>query len=73
MTDPATLQTRLTEAETALHALAIGGQEVEVDIDGVGRVKYTAARIGFLRSYIAELKQQLGPTTGGPLWPLFGA
>lgn len=60
MTDPTILQTRLTEAEAALHALMMGGQAVSVR-DSAGRqVNYTAATIGDLRGYIAELKQMLG-------------
>jgi len=67
LADLATLQTRLTEAETAYHQLALGKQSVEVQ-HGEMRQKYTAAQIGSLATYIADLKAQiaaLGGTVAG--------
>lgn len=59
MTDTATLQARLTEAEAALHDLQTGRREVSVGYDGRS-VTFTQASIGQLRAYIADLKSQLG-------------
>jgi len=64
----ATYETRLTEAESALHQIMMGqGARVYVDQNGE-RVEYFAANVGRLRQYIYELKVLLGkiePT--GPL------
>ena len=46
---------KLAAAEEALHALLIGGQEVEVQYENT-RIKYTQANIEELRRYIALLK-----------------
>jgi len=64
----AVLQTRLTEAEGALHTLTMGGMaRTFVDQNGE-RVEFTVANAGRLRAYIFELKMQLGLATGtGPL------
>jgi hypothetical protein len=59
MTDPAILRARLAEAEAALHALTLGQKAQTVSYDGKS-VTYTAANIGDLRSYILQLKAQLG-------------
>ena len=59
MADTATLQARLAEAETALHALSTGRQVVEVERNGK-KLKYTPTDVGGLRAYIAELKRALG-------------
>lgn len=58
MTDTATLQTRLLEAELAYHRLQTGVAEVEVQHDNM-QVKYTMASVDKLRLYIADLKAQL--------------
>ncbi len=75
MTDLTTLETRLTEAETALHLLAIGGQRQVVDIGTGGRVAYTAANVAELRIYIAGLKNQISKLKGlsqrGPIYVEF--
>ena len=63
MADLATLQTWLTEAESAYHALVTGKQSVEVQ-HGDMRKKYTAADIGALSAYIAELKAQIAALGG---------
>ncbi|MFC3674670.1 gpW family head-tail joining protein [Ferrovibrio xuzhouensis] len=59
MTDTATLQARLAEAEAALHALNIGSQRVSISFDGKS-LTYTPADATRLRAYIGELKAQLG-------------
>ncbi len=66
MTDLTTLETRLTEAETALHLLATGGQRQTVDIGAGGRVTYTAANVADLRRYIADLKNRIATLKGLP-------
>ncbi len=59
MPDQATLQARLDEAETALHALLTGRREVSVGYDG-RTVTYARTDVGALQAYIAELKSRLG-------------
>lgn len=61
--------TRLTEAETALHNLTLGGMaRVVVDQNGE-RVEFAVANANRLRAYVMELKTKLGMPTGvtGPL------
>lgn len=65
----ATYTLRLEEAETAYHALRLGGQaRVYVDQNGE-RVEYAVANADRLRAYIMELKALLGLSSGivGPL------
>lgn len=58
------LQTRLSEAETALHRLLTGTQVVQVR-DASGRqVSYSASNLKDLRAYIADLKRQLDQPQG---------
>lgn len=66
----ATLTTRLSEAEAALHKLLMGTQaRVVVESNGE-RVEFTAANAARLRAYIEELKVALGSRTiCGPLQP----
>ena len=75
MTDLTTLETRLTQAETALQLLATGGQRQVVDIGTGGRVAYTAANVAELRLYIAGLKNQIAKLKGlsrrGPIYVEF--
>ena len=52
------IQIRITEAETALHALATGARVADVWRDG-RRVTYTAASMQDLRDYISLLKSDL--------------
>lgn len=73
MTDTATLQSRLAEAETTLHALLTGTSEAVISFDGKS-VTYRSTNLGELRSYIAGLKQKLGLGGGRrPLTPYFNA
>lgn len=55
-------QTRLTEAQTALHELQTGTKAVKVKKDG-REVEFTPANIYRLTAYIEELKAQLGQST----------
>lgn len=72
MPDTATLQTWLTEAETALHKLETGAASVKIDYDG-NTVEYTRTSTGGLRRYIRDLKRQLGQSSGRQSRPvLFG-
>jgi len=72
MTDTATLQARLAEAEAAEHALMTGQQVASVN-DGAKQVSYQRSSLTQLRGYIALLRQQLGLPDAGraPLRPLF--
>lgn len=45
MTDLATLQSRLGEAENAYHLAVTGGKEVSVNIGGYGAVTYQTADV----------------------------
>ncbi len=58
MADLATLQTRLAEAETAAHDLALGKKVVELR-RGDRMIRYTAANAGSLSSYIDTLKVEI--------------
>ena len=67
MTDTATLQLRLTQAEDQYHRLMMG-QAARVFVDQNGeRVEYVAANSSKLAAYIADLKRQLGLLEQGPL------
>lgn len=63
MTDFATLQKWLTEAENAYHQLIMGTKAI-VFVDSNGeRVEYQRAESAKLSAYIAELRRQLGQST----------
>lgn len=66
----ATLQTWLTEAQTAMHALAVGGKQVVQVALGDKRVVFTPGDLGKLKSYIGQLQTAIavnaGQTVGGP-------
>ena len=59
-----TLQTRLTEAEEALHQLVIGTREVTIEFGSGRKVSYNQANIAELRSYIARLEDQIAVLQG---------
>lgn len=68
MSDLATLQARLVEAEAALHALLTGSMEASIDYDG-RQVAFTMANADRLDAYVARLKSQiaaLDPTAARP-------
>lgn len=61
---PATLQTWLTQAQTALHALNTGALEIDVEYaqgDGTRKVMYNRASMANLRAYIRQLQVALNP------------
>ena len=64
MTDLATLQTRLANAETALDKLITGRQIVEIRHGQNEVMRFSAANIGQLRAYIADLKGQIAKING---------
>ena len=59
----ATLNTWLTEAQSAYHALSIGKQTVSLSI-GDKRVAFTAAEVTQLRNYINQLQTAIAINTG---------
>ncbi len=63
MTDPAVLQTRLAEAEEALHLVELGQSATVISYDG-HRTEYTPANAGSLRRYIAQLNRKLDNASG---------
>ena len=65
MTDQATLETWLAEAEAALHKLATGSLRQTVDV-GEKRVTYTPADLGQLRRHVADLKNRIAALKGRP-------
>lgn len=56
--DLETLKSRLTEAETAIHALATGQRVVDVWKDG-RRVRFQEGNRGDLMRYAQELRDQI--------------
>lgn len=62
MATSAEIETRIAEAEAALHALATGQRVVEVWRDGK-RMIFSQATIGQLRTYLADLKLELASLT----------
>ena len=65
----ATLQTWLTEAQTAMQALAVGTKTVQVRM-GDKQLAFTPADLSKLKSYIGQLPTAIaintGQTVGGP-------
>ncbi len=66
MTDLATLQTRLAQAEEAHHQLMMGEKEVTVSVGGYGSTTYAQTSIDKLEQYIERLKSQISRTQGKP-------
>lgn len=58
-----TLETKIAEAESALHKLVLGQSAVEV-WDGEFRVTYTPANQDKLERYLADLRAQAAPAVG---------
>lgn len=65
MTDTTTLQTWLSQAETARHKLATGSK-AEMVRHGDTETRFTAANLGDLETYIANLRSQLSASDGTP-------
>jgi hypothetical protein len=59
MTDVATLETYLTQAQTALHKLMTGDKRVAVSFPDGGSITYQSTDIGALQNYIASLERQI--------------
>jgi hypothetical protein len=68
-----TAQQRLTEAEAALHALALGKSVVEITDASGDKVRYGPANMSRLREYIADLKSEVAGVSrvSPPLRPVF--
>lgn len=66
MASLATLQTWLTEAETARHKLMTGSRTVSLTYAGRS-VSYTSADLAALNSYIDDLKAQIAIASGQPI------
>jgi len=62
MADLSTLQTRLAEAEAALHALAQGQRTVTIQFEGRS-VSYTQATMDELTKYTDRLRVEIGSAT----------
>lgn len=66
---PTPLETKLAQAETALHKLMTGtAARVFVDIDG-SRVEYVAANRAALIAYINDLRAQVAAEGGTAVAP----
>ncbi len=68
------LKVQLAEAEAAYHRLMLGQGVAEFRDQNGETVKYTTASVSRLRSYILELRSQLGISPGrnmGPGRPFF--
>jgi hypothetical protein len=63
MPDLATLETRLSEAETAYHRLMTGSLEESVG-KGDAQVRYTRADAPTLVSYISQLRSDIAAAGG---------
>jgi|GEM_PF-1035169 len=64
MPDLTTLQSRLEEAETAYHELALGNKMVEIRVNGRWLQK-TPTDMPQLMGYIKDLKKQINRAKGG--------
>ena len=65
------IETRISEAEAALHKLMIGESEVEI-ADEDGKVRYAQADQHKLETYIAQLKaRRIGTPRRGALGVTF--
>jgi hypothetical protein len=71
MASASTIQTRITEAETAYHALMTGSRVVEAGSPSGVRVTYGLADADKLRQYIDWLKTQLQMATVGNRKPIY--
>ncbi len=62
------LETRISEAEGALHALMTGAREQEIVSADGERVSYTAVTMPQLQAYIADLRSQRKCNTRRPIY-----
>lgn len=63
MSDLATLEARLVEAESAYHKLMTGSLEESVG-SGDAQARYTRAEAGSLSAYISQLRGQIAALGG---------
>jgi hypothetical protein len=70
MMDLATIETRITEVEAAIHNLMTGAREVEVVFND-RRVRYSEAQLPELERYHAWLLQQKETLTNGGRRPIY--
>lgn len=68
MASTAQMQAWLTEAETALHALYMGEQTVQITAEG-RTVIYKQTSVQSLESYIAKLKNSIAGYNRAPIVP----
>lgn len=59
-----TVEEKLDEAEKAYHKLLLGQSAVEIRDSNGELVRYTPASRNSLAAYIADLKRQLGSSSG---------
>lgn len=59
-----TLNAWLTEAQTALHSLAIGGKVVSISAADGKRISFTPAEVDSLRSYCLRLQRAISVASG---------
>lgn len=64
MTDCATLQTWLLEAELALHKLQTGTAEQTITFGSGKSVVYNIANLDKLKAYVADLQNQVATCNG---------
>jgi hypothetical protein len=69
--DIATLQQRITEAETAMHSLMMGSRVSEAGAPDGSRVSYTQTDLPRLREYLQWLKAQLVQAQQGAARPIY--
>lgn len=62
-----TLQTYLTEAETAYHALSIGKKVVSLSSANGERIAFTPTEIPRLRAYVNELRRAIAIKNGSTI------
>lgn len=71
MADTATIQTRITEVETAIHDLMIGNRTVSVSDGQGGQAQFAEVDLPRLREYLAWLQQQLAANAGHKRRPIY--
>jgi len=59
-----TLNAWLSEAQTALHSLAIGKKVVSISAADGKRISFTPAEVASLRSYVLRLQRAISIATG---------
>jgi hypothetical protein len=64
MADLATLQTRLTEAEGAVHDLVMGRKAVQVSFPDNSALTFTTFELPQLREYVDDLRRQIAVASG---------